>query len=130
MIAIKYTLFAIIATLFNLLFQYISFSLYSGFGSLFVGMFCGTLVGLFIKYYLDKHYIFYHVHNSQKENAKTFLLYSFMGIFTTLLSWGIEYSFDALWVNELSKYIGAIVGQILGYVTKYNLDKKYVFKNS
>jgi putative flippase GtrA len=91
-------------------------------------MFLGTLVGLFIKYYLDKHYIFYHVNSSQKENAKTFMLYSFMGIFTTLLSWSIEYSFDALWANELSKYMGAIVGQILGYITKYNLDKKYVFK--
>jgi len=130
MITIKYTIFAIISTLFNLLFQYISFTLYSGVGSLFVGMFWGTFVGLFIKYYLDKHYIFYHMHNSQKENLKTFILYSFMGIFTTLLSWSVEYSFDTLWASELSKYIGAIIGQMLGYITKYNLDKKYVFKNS
>ncbi len=128
MIAIKYTIFAVIATMFNLLFQYISFTLYSGFASLFVGMFWGTLVGLFIKYYLDKHYIFYHEHSSQKENSKTFILYSFMGVFTALLSWSVEYSFAALWINEASKYIGAIVGQIIGYITKYNLDKKYVFK--
>ncbi len=129
-IAIKYTLFAVIATLFNLLFQYISLAIYSGYGSLFVAMFFGTLVGLFIKYYLDKQYIFYHAHSSQKENAKTFLLYSFMGIFTTILSWSIEYSFDALWPAEIAKYIGAFIGQILGYITKYNLDKKYVFKKN
>jgi len=124
----KYILFAIIATLLNLFVQYIIFQLYTGFGSLFVGMFWGTIAGLFVKYYLDKHYIFYHKHTSKKDNAKTFILYSFMGVFTTLLSWGVEYSFDSLWASEIAKYIGAIVGQILGYITKYNLDKKYVFK--
>ena len=129
-IALKYTLFAIIATSFNLLVQYISFRFYSGYGALFVAMFWGTLVGLFIKYYLDKHYIFYYRHTSQKENGKTFVLYSFMGVFTTLLSWSIEYAFDALWKIDVAKYIGAIVGQVAGYITKYRLDKKFVFKQN
>ena len=125
----KYTLFAVIATLFNLLFQYISLTFYSGYGALFVAMFWGTLVGLFIKYYLDKHYIFYHKHTSHKENGKTFILYSFMGVFTTILSWSIEYMFDLLWKVEIAKYVGAVIGQIAGYTTKYRLDKKFVFRN-
>lgn len=128
MLATKYTIFAIIATIFNLIFQYISFTIYSGYGSLFVAMFWGTLLGLFIKYYLDKNYIFYHTHDSYKEHAKTFILYSFMGVFTTSLSWAIEYLFDALWSADYFKYIGAVIGQIFGYITKYKLDKKYVFK--
>jgi len=128
MIAIKYTLFAMTATLFNLLVQFISFQFYSGELSLFVAMFFGTLVGLFIKYYLDKHYIFYHTHTSHVENGKTFILYSFMGVFTTILSWSIEYSFNALWAVDIAKYVGATIGQILGYATKYRLDKKFVFR--
>ena len=126
-IVIKYTFFAILSTLLNISVQFVSFHLYYGFGSLFVGMFWGTLAGLFLKYYLDKHYIFYHIHTSHVENGKTFLLYSSMGLITTALSWSIEYSFDTLWQVEYSKYIGAIIGQILGYTTKYQLDKRFVF---
>lgn len=126
-IGVKYTLFAIISTLFNLAIQYVSFHIYSGYGYLFVGMFWGTLGGLFVKYYLDKHYIFYHIHTSHKENGKTFILYSSMGVLTTILSWSIEYSFDALIDMDVAKYMGAVVGQILGYSTKYQLDKRFVF---
>jgi len=54
MIAIKYTIFAVISTLFNLLFQYFSFLVYMGFGSLYVAMLFGTLAGLVAKYILDK----------------------------------------------------------------------------
>lgn len=129
-IAIKYTIFAIISTLSNLFIQFISLQIYSDYASLFVAMFWGTLVGLFIKYYLDKHYIFYHIHTSNKENGKTFLLYSSMGVITTIMSWSIEYSFDALFTVDIAKYIGATIGQILGYSTKYQLDKRFVFIKS
>jgi len=60
-LAIKYTLFAVISTLFNLLFQYISFLVYNRALGLYVGMLWGTLAGLVSKYILDKKYIFYHV---------------------------------------------------------------------
>lgn len=127
MIAIKYSLFAVISTLLNLLFQYLSFLVYVGFGSLYVAMFIGTLAGLVSKYVLDKKYIFYHIPKDKKDDAQKFMLYTFMGVFTTVIFWGTEIGFDAFFDNENAKYAGAIIGLGIGYVIKYSLDKKYVF---
>ena len=127
MLAIKYSLFAILSTLFNLFFQYISFLVYTGFGSLYIAMLFGTLAGLVVKYILDKKFIFYHMPKDKKDDTRKFFLYSLMGIFTTIIFWGAEITFDALLQTPYSKYIGAIIGLSIGYVIKYFLDKKYVF---
>ena len=127
MIAIKYTVFAVISTLFNLLFQYLSFFVYSDFAALYVAMFFGTLAGLIAKYILDKKFIFYHIPKDKKDDAKKFALYSLMGVFTTIIFWGTEIAFDALIQDPNAKYIGAIIGLSIGYVIKYFLDKRYVF---
>ena len=127
MLAIKYTIFALISTLFNLLFQYFSFGIYTGFGSLYVAMFFGTLAGLVAKYILDKKFIFYHTPADKKDDAKKFVLYSFMGVFTTIIFWGTEIAFDTLSEDPNAKYLGAVIGLSIGYVIKYFLDKKYVF---
>jgi len=127
MIAFKYTIFAVISTLFNLLFQYLSFAVYEGFASLYVAMLIGTLAGLVVKYILDKKFIFYHKVENKKDDAKKFALYSLMGVFTTIIFWGTEIAFDALSSNEDAKYLGAIIGLSIGYIIKYFLDKKFVF---
>ncbi len=127
MLAIKYTIFALISTLFNLLFQYLSFLVYSDFASLYVAMFFGTLAGLVAKYILDKKFIFYHTPKDKKDDAKKFALYSLMGVFTTVIFWGTEIAFDTLSGNPNAKYLGAVIGLSIGYVIKYFLDKKYVF---
>ena len=127
MIAIKYIIFALISTLFNLLFQYFSFLAYNGFASLYVAMFIGTLVGLIVKYVLDKKFIFYHEVKDKKDDAKKFALYSLMGIFTTIIFWGTEIAFDHLLQDPNAKYLGAVIGLSIGYVIKYFLDKKFVF---
>jgi putative flippase GtrA len=127
MLALKYTFFALISTLFNLLFQYLSFALYSGWGSLYVAMFTGTLSGLVTKYVLDKKWIFYHIPKDRKDDAKKFVLYSFMGVFTTMIFWGTEMAFYYLLPDPNAKYIGAVIGLGIGYVIKYFLDRKYVF---
>jgi len=127
MLAIKYTIFATISTLFNLLFQYLSFLLYTGFGSLYVAMFLGTLAGLITKYILDKKFIFYHIPKDKKDDVKKFALYSLMGVFTTIIFWGTEIAFHALSQNPNAKYLGAVIGLGIGYVIKYSLDKKFVF---
>lgn len=127
MIVVKYTVFAVISTGCNLLFQYLSFAVYSGFAGLYVAMFFGTLAGLVAKYILDKKYIFYHIVKDKKDDAKKFALYSLMGVFTTIIFWGTEIAFDALIQDPNAKYIGAIIGLSIGYVIKYFLDKKYVF---
>jgi len=127
MTAIKYSIFAIISTLFNLLFQYISFFFYSGFLELYIAMFFGTIAGLIVKYVLDKKFIFYHKPKGKKDDAKKFALYSLMGVFTTIIFWGTEITFNALIENPNAKYLGAIIGLSIGYIIKYYLDKKFVF---
>ena len=127
MTVVKYIIFAVISTLFNLLFQYLSFGLYAGFGSLYVAMFFGTLAGLVVKYVLDKKFIFYHEIKDKKDDAKKFALYSLMGVFTTIIFWGTEIVFHTLSDDPNAKYVGAVIGLSIGYVIKYFLDKKYVF---
>ncbi len=127
MLAAKYTLFAVISTLFNLLFQYLSFMVYGGFGSLCIAMFSGTLVGLSVKYILDKKYIFYHTAKDKKDDVRKFMLYSCMGVFTTVIFWGTETGFNAVFESSNAKYVGAVIGLTIGYIMKYFLDRKFVF---
>lgn len=127
MLVVKYSLFAVISTLVNLLFQYFSFLVYSGFSSLYVAMFFGTLAGLVSKYVLDKKYIFYHTPTDKVDDAKKFTLYSFMGVFTTIIFWGTEITFNTIFESPYAKYMGALIGLMIGYIIKYFLDKKYVF---
>lgn len=125
---IKYSLFAIIATAINLLFQFISFNLYQGIFDLYIGMFIGTAAGLVVKYVLDKKYIFYYQVKNTADDGVKFILYSLMGVITTFVFWGFEIAFDFVFAGDIAKYIGAIIGLSIGYVVKYFLDKKFVFK--
>ena len=125
--AVKYVFFAIISTIVNLIFQFFSFMFYGGFGALYFAMFAGTLAGLIVKYILDKKLIFYHKVEDGKDDVKKFTIYSIMGVFTTIIFWGVEMAFHYLFSNPNSKYFGAVVGLSIGYVIKYFLDKKYVF---
>lgn len=129
MMVVRYIFFAIISTMVNLFFQWLSFFLYSGFLSLYLAMFFGTLAGLVLKYILDKKYIFFHETKGAKDNTKKFMLYSLMGVFTTFIFWGFEIGFDYAFEDENAKYLGAVIGLAIGYVVKYTLDKKFVFKD-
>jgi len=126
----KYSFFAILATLVNILFQYTSLSFYDGMFSLYIAMFWGTLTGLVLKYILDKKYIFYHIPKNKRDDGKKFVLYSIMGVFTTVIFWVFELGFNVLFESENAKYIGATIGLSIGYIIKYRLDKKYVFKGN
>lgn len=129
-LALKYALFAGAATLANVFTQYASLLLYDRTFGLYVAMAAGTLTGLVVKYILDKKYIFNYVVVNRREDLRTFILYSTMGVLTTLVFWGTEIAFDALFVSAAAKYWGAVVGLVVGYTTKYHLDKKYVFVTS
>ena len=130
LLVLKYSFFALIATIKNLFTQFISLAIYSQDFSLYIAMFFGTLTGLIAKYILDKKYIFYYVVKDKKEDSQKFILYSIMGVFTTLIFWGFEIGFDYIFDSEIAKYIGAIIGLSIGYITKYFLDKKFVFKGN
>jgi len=122
-----YAIFAAISMMVNLLTQHIFFFLYSGIGSLYVGMFSGTLTGLVVKYLLDKKFIFNYRISEKKDHLVKFTMYSFMGVFTTLIFWGCEIFFHHIIAGSSSKYIGAVIGLTIGYSIKYYLDKAFVF---
>lgn len=128
-VAITYLIFAVIATAANILSQEVSLHIYTGVYPLFVSILCGTAVGLVIKYYLDKRYIFSFEAKSFSHDSKTFFLYSFMSVFTTFVFWGFEFSFDYLFQDKMMRYLGGAIGLAIGYLIKYQLDKRFVFNS-
>lgn len=127
-LAALYTIFAIIATFCNILAQDICTHIYSGHFYIFISMIFGTAIGLIIKYILDKKYIFKYKTKNTKHNNKIFVLYAIMGVFTTIIFWGFELSFQFIFENKEMRYIGGIIGLMIGYICKYYLDKRFVFR--
>jgi len=127
-LAIMYTIFAVIATITNIWSQDLTFRIYQGPFELWLGIFVGTAIGLVVKYFLDKRYIFKYQTTSIQHGSKTFYLYTLMGVVTTVIFWGFEFAFDAIWNSMEMRYTGGVIGLAIGYYVKYQLDKRYVFK--
>jgi len=126
-LATSYALFALIAIAANILTQDISLRLYQGPWSILLSILAGTATGLALKYWLDKRYIFAFVTRNLKHESNTFLLYSLMGVITTLIFWGTELAFEWIFQDQLMRYLGGVLGLTLGYLIKYQLDKRFVF---
>ena len=127
-LAMLYTAFAIVATLCNILAQDICNYLYFGKFSLLISIMIGTGCGLIIKYILDKKYIFQYKTKNFRHNRQIFFLYTSMGLLTTFIFWGFEFGFHYIFETKEMRYLGGILGLIIGYICKYYLDKRYVFK--
>lgn len=94
----------------------------------FIGaVFCGTLVGLVVKYALDKRWIFDDKSTGLKAHGQKFSLYTLMGVVTTIIFWGTETAFWVIWNTDLMRELGAVLGLSVGYVVKYQLDRRFVF---
>ena len=128
-IAITYAFLALIAMATNIGTQDLTTRIYGGAFHIPVSMIAGTAVGLFVKYVLDKRFIFSFRANSVAHDGYIFVLYTVMGILTTAMFWIVELGFDHLFSTREMRYVGAALGLTLGYVTKYRLDKRYVFVN-
>ncbi|MBD3755807.1 MAG: GtrA family protein [Gammaproteobacteria bacterium] len=126
-IALIYTIFAAIATAANILSQEISLRLYDAAFSITLSILVGTAVGLVVKYGLDKKYIFQYQTQSLAHDSRTFTLYTLMGVVTTVIFWGMEFGFDALFGSKEMRYLGGVIGLAIGYYVKYQLDKRFVF---
>ena len=127
-IALMYTIFAVISTIANIWSQDLTFRIYQGEFDLWLAILVGTAVGLVVKYFLDKRYIFKYQTTSIEHGSKTFYLYTVMGGFTTIIFWGFEYTFDAIYQTAEMRYLGGVIGLAIGYIVKYQLDKRFVFK--
>jgi putative flippase GtrA len=125
-----YTAFAVLATLANLGTQRAVFLLGDGAGVFALAVFSGTLVGLVLKYLLDKRWIFADTGTGLKAHGRKFSLYTLMGVVTTAIFWGTETAFWLIWQTDPMRETGAVLGLAVGYVIKYNLDRRFVFTDS
>lgn len=127
-LALLYALFAAIATVANLVTQTIVVRLIDGPWAVQASIVAGTIVGLPVKYFLDKQWIFRYVTVHIGENVRLLILYTATAVITTLVFWGMEWLFQELFGTEAMRLVGGAVGLLIGYVTKYFLDRKYVFR--
>src|SRR5690606_19322249 len=128
-LALLYTLFAIAATLANIASQEIFLQLISD-QSLLVAIMLGTAVGLLVKYLLDRLYIFRMADRPLSQDSRQFLTYALTGLFTTAIFWGTELAFDHMFGTRQARYAGAVLGLACGYIIKYQLDRRYVFRRT
>jgi len=126
-LSLKYTVFAFLAIMVNLVMQHLASVIYAGFLELYVSMAVGTLAGLVVKYFLDKRFIFYDQTMGLRQMSRKFFLYSAIGGITTLVFWGFEISFDWIFETKEMRYFGGLIGLVIGYWGKYQLDKRIVF---
>ncbi len=126
-LALRYAAFAVIATIANLGMQRIVL-LGGDSGFVFtLAVAAGTGVGLVVKYVLDKRWIFFDTTTGLKGHSTKFALYTAMGLVTTAIFWGSETAFWLIWGTDLMREVGAVLGLAIGYVTKYLLDRRFVF---
>ena len=124
---LRYAAFAVVATLANLATQRAVLH-YADTGPYFAAAVgAGTIVGLMIKYALDQRWIFYDFETGIKTHSRKFTLYTAMGLITTAIFWGTETAFWLVWQTDFMREMGAVLGLSIGYVVKYNLDRRFVF---
>lgn len=123
----RYAFFAVIATIANLVTQRAVLAADGGSVGFAAAVAVGTLVGLVVKYLLDKRWIFFDRDGRWAAHGRKFTLYTLMGLFTTAIFWGTETAFWLIWGTDGMRELGAVLGLTVGYLIKYWLDRRYVF---
>lgn len=127
-LVLRYAAFAAVAILVNLGVQRAVLSVIDGAAGFALAVFFGTLAGLVVKYVLDKRWIFFDAHAGLAQEGRKFSIYTAMGIVTTLIFWGTETAFWLIWQTSAMRELGAVLGLTVGYVIKYHLDRRFVFR--
>ena len=129
-LVLRYAFFAVLATLANLATQR-GVLWFGDSGTVFAfAVAAGTIVGLVLKYILDKRWIFGDMSVGVKAHSKRFSLYTAMGLVTTAIFWSMETAFWLVWETDAMRELGAVLGLSIGYVVKYNLDRRFVFTDT
>lgn len=126
-LVLRYAAFAVVATLANLGAQRVVLALGDGPSVFVAAMATGTLVGLVVKYILDKRWIFGDRETGLRSHGRKFTLYTLMGLGTTAIFWGSETLFWLVWRTDAMRELGAVAGLAVGYAVKYRLDRRFVF---
>ncbi len=127
-LVLRYGAFAVAAMIANLAAQRLVFATVGEGIQLGLALVAGTGVGLILKYMLDKKWIFFDRVRPAVQEARRFSLYTLTGVTTTLLFWATESGFWLFWHHQMAREIGAVLGLTAGYVIKYHLDRRFVFR--
>ena len=90
-----------------------------------IGSILAVGITYIIKFFLDKYIVFKKIGSKLKETSKEFLKYFFFAVLTTIENIGIQFLLTNLIHTPLE--ISFIIALSIGYLTKFFLDRKYVF---
>jgi hypothetical protein len=62
------------------------------------------------------------------HDGGTFLLYTTMGLATTVIFRGFEVGFDRIFGTKAMRHTGGVIGPAIGYPAKCQLHTRYVFR--
>ena len=124
---VLYALFAGISTAANIGCQALVIWLFTGPYAVQLSIFMGTAAGLPIRYVLEKRHIFGFQADNLAHDGSMFFLYSARGVATTARFWSVEYAFHIVFGTDAMRYLGGVIGLAMGYIIKYQLDKRFVF---
>ena len=125
--AVKYALFAVLATTVNIAIQRALGALLEEPHCIYLAILAGTTGGLAVKYCLDRRFVFHYRPPSRPDETLRVLLYLAMSAFATAVFWAVELCFWAIFSFPAARYLGAALGLTLGYALKYELDRRFVF---
>ena len=91
----------------------------------FIGSIAAVGITYLIKFFLDKYLVFKKTNSTVKDTSVEFMKYFAFAILTTLLNIGIQFIMTNFIGTRLE--ISFIVALTIGYITKFFLDRKYVF---
>lgn len=127
-LAARYVVFAIASTAANFAAQQIALTAYHGTGAINLSILAGTGVGFVLKYLLDKRFIFFDTQAAAASaEAGKVVIYGVTGLVTTAIFWGFELGAWHVFGSAVAKYSGGALGLAIGYVVKYQLDRRFVF---
>ncbi|MFX1573151.1 MAG: GtrA family protein [Promethearchaeota archaeon] len=90
-----------------------------------IGSIVAVGITYIIKFFLDKFMVFKHTEKKLKETSIQFIKYFGFAILTTIENIGIQFLLTNF-VNTTLE-ISFIIALSIGYLTKFFLDRKYVF---
>jgi len=90
-----------------------------------IGSILAVGITYLIKFFLDKYIVFKRRGSKLKETSKEFIKYFFFAILTTLENIGIQFLLTNFGKTPLE--LSFIIALAIGYITKFFLDRKYVF---
>jgi len=91
----------------------------------FIGSIAAVGITYIIKFFLDKYIVFKKSSLKIKETSQEFFKYFGFAILTTILNVGIQFILTNLFNAPFE--VSFVVALSIGYITKFFLDKKYVF---